>query len=75
MTEAQPGRRPLVVYDADRMVEILMARDRMNRHEAEEFLSFNTFGAWLGEGTPIFVRRTPVGVKVQDWLAEQFEGE
>jgi hypothetical protein len=27
----------------------------MSEEEAEEFYEFNTIGAWMGDGTPIFV--------------------
>ncbi|HET6886625.1 MAG TPA: hypothetical protein VFH87_01755 [Candidatus Udaeobacter sp.] len=46
---------PLVVYDAEKCIEIL-ERD-MTRDEAEEFFSFNTLGAWCGEHTPLFLWR------------------
>ena len=45
----------LVVYDADRCVEILMKRRGMSREEAEEFFSFNTLGAWVGEHAAVLV--------------------
>jgi hypothetical protein len=45
----------LVVYDADRCVEILMERRGMSREEAEKFFSLNTLGAWGGENTPLFL--------------------
>jgi len=31
-----------------------MKRDKMTHEAAEEFFCFNTEGAWLGEGTPMF---------------------
>lgn len=49
----------LVVYDAEKCIEILMARDGMSREEAEDFFRFNTLGAWVGEGTPLFLWRPP----------------
>ena len=27
----------------------------MSDEEAEEYFNFNTLGAWMGEGTPLFV--------------------
>lgn len=44
-----------IVYDAEKCVEILVKRDNMDRAEAEEYLQFNTFCAWIGDYTPIFV--------------------
>ena len=47
----------IVVYDYDLCVQVLVERDGMSPSEAEEFLDFNTVGAWVGERTPIYVRR------------------
>jgi len=47
----------LVVYDAHLIVETLRKRDRMSREEAEEFFEFNIGCAWVGDETPIFLRR------------------
>lgn len=45
---------PIAVYDYDRAVRILMERDGMDEEGAEEFMSFNVTGAYVGEGTPLF---------------------
>ena len=50
----QQFNKTLALYSYERCVNILMRRDGMNREDAEEFLSFNTLGAWVGEGTPCF---------------------
>lgn len=55
VTASQPGRRPCVVYDYEVCVNILVMRDRMEYEEAVEYMNFNVTGAWVGEGTPIFV--------------------
>lgn len=55
VSEAQPGRPPLAVYDYMKCAEILMERDGMSGEEAIEFLDFNTVGSWVGGGTPVFV--------------------
>ena len=49
------GQLDLVVYDADKILEILMQRDGMTLEDAREFYEFNIVGAWMGKGTPIFV--------------------
>jgi hypothetical protein len=49
----------LVVYDIEKCVDILVARDGMEWSDALEFLEFNTLGAWVGEMTPLFLRRRP----------------
>lgn len=48
---------PLVVYDAERCIEILMERDGMSYEDAAEFFEFNTLGAWVGKNTPMFLWR------------------
>lgn len=48
--------RPAVVaYDYYKCVEILVKRDGMDEEEADEYLQFNTVGAFVGEMTPLFV--------------------
>jgi hypothetical protein len=47
--------RSVAVYDAIKCVEVLM-RDGMTEEEAEEYLEFNTFTAYVGENGPLFVR-------------------
>ncbi len=49
------GQPPLVAYDRERCIEIIMANASCDRAEAEEYYEFNTAGCWVGEGTPIFI--------------------
>lgn len=51
------GQPALVVYDLERCVEILVRTSNMTQDEAEEYLAFNTEGAWVGERTPLFLHR------------------
>ena len=51
-------RPHIVIYDVDKCIQILMDRDGMTRDEAEEYLSFNTLCAWVGESTPMYVKVT-----------------
>ena len=44
----------VVAYDRQRCIEVLL-QDGMDHGEAEEFFEFNTAGAWVGEGTPVFI--------------------
>ena len=46
---------PVVIYDAGAIIKVL-AKD-MSLEEAEEFYSFNIEGAWVGDKTPILVRK------------------
>ena len=50
------GAKPIVAYDTDKCLSLLMTRDGMSYEEAE----FNVAGAWMGEGTPIFVSTVPL---------------
>lgn len=47
---------PLVAYSVDIMIDIMIERDNMTFEEALEFFDFNIGPAWLGEGTPMFIR-------------------
>lgn len=49
----------LVVYDQAKILRKLCRRDGMEWEEAEEFFDFNVAGAWMGEQTPIFLKRLP----------------
>ena len=46
---------PDAVYSKDRCLHVLMDRDGMSREDAKEYFDFNVAGAWVGEGTPIFM--------------------
>lgn len=45
----------VAVYDAAKCVEVLMKRDGMTPEEAEEFLEFNTYCAYVGPNGPIYI--------------------
>lgn len=47
------GMDPVVLYDYDKCIQILMSDD-MNQEAADEYFGFNVLGAWNGEGTPAF---------------------
>lgn len=49
------GQADAVVYDAEKMIHILAGREGWDYEEALEYLEFNTFGAWAGEHTPIWM--------------------
>ena len=56
----------VAVYDLDKMMSILMERDGMSYDDAEEYISFNVTGAWVGPKTPIFLRRAPLEEVLQE---------
>jgi len=45
----------LAVYSWESMMKVCMDRDGMTDEEAEEYISYNCIGAWVGEQTPIIV--------------------
>lgn len=49
--------RHFAIYDREACIKVLMDRDGMSEEDAEEFFEFNVIGAWVGHGTPVFVRR------------------
>lgn len=46
---------PVLVYNADTLVQKLMNGSEMDEDAAIEFAQFNIFGAYLGPQTPIFI--------------------
>ena len=53
----QFGSEPVVAYDFNKCVEILIERDGMEREEAIDFINFNVIGAYVGLNTPVFIMR------------------
>ena len=49
------GSQPVLAYDREKCIQRLVDRDGMSREDADEFFEFNVVGAWVGDGTPIFV--------------------
>jgi hypothetical protein len=56
-TGERAGQPIIVVYDFDRCVAILCERDNMSIDEAVDYMYFNVIGSWMGDETPIFMRR------------------
>jgi len=48
--------KEVAVYDYEKCIAILM-RSGMDHEEASEYMDFNVTGAYVGEHTPVFVRR------------------
>tara|TARA_R100000951_G_scaffold84298_1_gene72028 strand:+ start:695 stop:958 length:264 start_codon:yes stop_codon:yes gene_type:complete len=46
---------PRVVYSKAKMVEVLVTAEKCTVEEALEFLDFNVYSAYMGQGTPIYV--------------------
>ena len=47
--------RGRVVYDVEKMVQVLSQREGIACEEAWEYLEYNTFSAYVGDRTPIYV--------------------
>ena len=45
----------VLVYDAEKIRAILMARDGMDSEGAQDFIEFNIEGFYMGMGTPLLV--------------------
>lgn len=49
------GSPSLLVYSTRRMLDVLVSDHGMTEEEAEEYFEFNITGAYVGEGSPIFL--------------------
>lgn len=47
---------PVVAYDVNKMLEIMVERDGMTYEDAMEYFDYNILGAWLGENTPVYIQ-------------------
>jgi len=47
---------PIVAYDVDKMLKIMVERDGMTYEEAMEYFDYNILGAWMGENTPVYIQ-------------------
>ena len=44
-----------VVYSRQKCIEVLSKEDDMNEEEALDYLEYNTFNAYVGDKTPVWV--------------------
>ena len=51
------GANPVAVYDTQLCIKCLMDEDDMSEEDAMEFFYFNTVNAYVGEKTPIYIKR------------------
>ena len=51
------GMDDVFAYDLDKVLKILIERDGMSPDEAQEWFDYNIIGAWVGDKTPLFVKR------------------
>ena len=48
----------VVVYDEEKVINILQESHGMSEEEAVEYYEFNIVGAFVGDATPIFMSKT-----------------
>lgn len=53
----QFGQLPIVAYDYNQCVDILIKRDGMTKTEAIEYFDFNVVGSYMGPNSPVFIKR------------------
>jgi len=53
----QFGDEPVVAYDYEKCINVLIERDGLNRSDAIDFIEFNVIGAYVGLNTPVFIMR------------------
>ncbi len=44
-----------LVYDKNKMIDILVENESLDYEDAVEYLEFNTWCAYVGEKTPIYI--------------------
>jgi hypothetical protein len=49
------GQPTLATYSFEKMLQVLVERDNMDVMEAEEYISYNCAGAWMGDLTPVIL--------------------
>ena len=59
------GQKDVAVYSIPKAIDLLVTRDGMSAEEAEEYLEFNSIGAWVGDETPIWLEITTL----EEWDA------
>ena len=52
------GSTAVLVYDIDIVIAKIMKRDKCDYEDALDFFEYNIGGAYVGEGTPLFMNKT-----------------
>lgn len=64
---------PILVYDYDKCAQLLAKRDGMSIGDAYEYMDFNVVGAWVGEGTPLYIRTVDSMEEAEQMLSDMGE--
>tara|TARA_B100001250_G_scaffold23293_3_gene19562 strand:- start:10554 stop:10862 length:309 start_codon:yes stop_codon:yes gene_type:complete len=54
---SRQNMQAVLVYDEDKMIEVMSEQLGGDTEGAIDYLSYNTWGLWAGEGTPMVLRR------------------
>lgn len=57
VTVGQAGQKNLVVYDEDLIIKTLMKDEEFSEEECWDHYGFNIQGAYVGDDTPIIIKR------------------
>lgn len=55
---------PVLVYSLRGILQAHMEEDGMTMEQAREFFEMNTLGAWVGDGTPMFIDEDPTDAPI-----------
>lgn len=62
-----------LVYDREKMVKSLSEKDGLSEEEAQEYLDFNTLGAYVGPEGPLYMYSTkPDDEDLDTWVDELY---
>ena len=64
---------PILVYDYEKCAQLLVDRDGMTIDEAYEYMEFNVLGAWVGAGTPMYIRTVTSMEEIDEILSDAEE--
>jgi hypothetical protein len=52
--------KPLVCYDINKIIEVIMRDDDMKYEDAYQYFEFNILDAYMGENTPVYLVKPEV---------------
>ena len=55
---------PVLVYCLRGILKAHVEHDGMTPEEAREYFEYNTLGAWVGDGTPMFIDEDPTDAPI-----------
>lgn len=55
---------PVLTYTLRGILKAHVEKDGMTMEQAREYFEFNTLGAWVGDGTPMFIDEDPTNAPI-----------